>query len=79
MYDLHGDETTIEAIQFPGGNTVRIHYYNKEVYKEIWYDENREIHRTNGLPAITAIDGYESYYLHGRYRKRYLSGLKQDV
>jgi len=40
-------------------------------WAERWYDEEGNIHRDNGLPAVLQPNGYEGYYIHGvfQYKK----------
>jgi len=32
---------------------------------EFWYDDETNLHRDNGLPAMVFLDGGEMYYQHG--------------
>jgi hypothetical protein len=35
---------------------------------QMWFDENQELHRDDGKPALIAHDGIRAWFIHGQYR-----------
>ena len=56
-------------IHFPGGYVI-CDTYDVDRVDEHWYDKERRLHRSNGLPAVVGEDGYESYWEHGEKKTK---------